>query len=250
MRRRRRERTEPCAASSRACCEGERTERARPDDFEAAADEDRHRVAGRPDGQRFTARGVRHRSASPAGRRDGRRTRAGCPCPGGLTGTPPAGRHRHGSVAAASAAAGTRGRPQPARPTHDAAGDTAHPGCARTQRGYMAGRSARASTCPTAERSRSTLVRSTGSSTAPTPQLEAVSGVCTHQGCKLWLDAPESRLRCPCHSTSFSLEGTHRHASAADRASAAAEVRGTRNQRCDRGFRTDELGVARTTVSV
>ncbi|MGX9788634.1 Rieske (2Fe-2S) protein [Mycobacterium sp. MMS18-G62] len=39
-------------------------------------------------------------------------------------------------------------------------------------------------------------------------QLEAVSGVCTHQGCKLWLDAPESRLRCPCHSTSFSLEGS------------------------------------------
>jgi nitrite reductase/ring-hydroxylating ferredoxin subunit len=37
--------------------------------------------------------------------------------------------------------------------------------------------------------------------------LEAVSGVCTHQGCKLWLDAPESRLRCPCHSTSFSLDG-------------------------------------------
>ena len=39
-------------------------------------------------------------------------------------------------------------------------------------------------------------------------KLKAVSGVCTHQGCKLWLDAPESRLRCPCHSTSFSLEGT------------------------------------------
>ncbi len=38
-------------------------------------------------------------------------------------------------------------------------------------------------------------------------RLEAVSGICTHQGCKLWLDAPESRLRCPCHSTSFSLEG-------------------------------------------
>ena len=38
-------------------------------------------------------------------------------------------------------------------------------------------------------------------------QLEAVSGICTHQGCKLWLDAPEARLRCPCHSTSFSLEG-------------------------------------------
>lgn len=37
--------------------------------------------------------------------------------------------------------------------------------------------------------------------------IEAVSGVCTHQGCKLWLDAPEARLRCPCHSTSFSLRG-------------------------------------------
>jgi cytochrome b6-f complex iron-sulfur subunit len=38
-------------------------------------------------------------------------------------------------------------------------------------------------------------------------RLEAVSGVCTHQGCKLWLDAPENRLRCPCHTTSFSLVG-------------------------------------------
>jgi nitrite reductase/ring-hydroxylating ferredoxin subunit len=38
-------------------------------------------------------------------------------------------------------------------------------------------------------------------------KLHAVSGVCTHQGCKLWLDAPERRLRCPCHTTSFSLEG-------------------------------------------
>ncbi|MGW4119914.1 Rieske (2Fe-2S) protein [Nocardia sp. NPDC004711] len=35
----------------------------------------------------------------------------------------------------------------------------------------------------------------------------AVSGVCTHQGCKLWLDAPAERLRCPCHSTSFSIQG-------------------------------------------
>ncbi len=37
--------------------------------------------------------------------------------------------------------------------------------------------------------------------------VEAVSGVCTHQGCKLWLDAAQSRLRCPCHSTSFALTG-------------------------------------------
>jgi nitrite reductase/ring-hydroxylating ferredoxin subunit len=38
-------------------------------------------------------------------------------------------------------------------------------------------------------------------------KLEAVSGVCTHQGYKLWLDGAQNRLRCPCHSTSFSLEG-------------------------------------------
>ena len=36
---------------------------------------------------------------------------------------------------------------------------------------------------------------------------EAVSGVCTHQGCRLWFDTADTRLRCPCHSTSFSPEG-------------------------------------------
>jgi cytochrome b6-f complex iron-sulfur subunit len=36
---------------------------------------------------------------------------------------------------------------------------------------------------------------------------EAVSGVCTHQGCRLWFDAPDDRLRCPCHSTSFTPTG-------------------------------------------
>lgn len=38
-------------------------------------------------------------------------------------------------------------------------------------------------------------------------RIEAVSGVCTHQGCRLWLDAPQAQLRCPCHSTSFALTG-------------------------------------------
>lgn len=38
-------------------------------------------------------------------------------------------------------------------------------------------------------------------------QVQAVSGVCTHQGCRLWFDAPDDRLRCPCHSTSFSPTG-------------------------------------------
>ena len=36
---------------------------------------------------------------------------------------------------------------------------------------------------------------------------EAVSGVCTHQGCRLWFDLESVRLRCPCHSTSFAPTG-------------------------------------------
>lgn len=36
---------------------------------------------------------------------------------------------------------------------------------------------------------------------------EGISGICTHQGCRLWFDAPDDRLRCPCHSTSFSTDG-------------------------------------------
>jgi nitrite reductase/ring-hydroxylating ferredoxin subunit len=36
---------------------------------------------------------------------------------------------------------------------------------------------------------------------------EAVSGVCTHQGCRLWFDGPDDRLRCPCHTTSFAPTG-------------------------------------------
>lgn len=38
-------------------------------------------------------------------------------------------------------------------------------------------------------------------------RVDAVSGVCTHQGCKLWFDQGDDRLRCPCHSTSFSPAG-------------------------------------------
>ncbi|TSE01496.1 Rieske (2Fe-2S) protein [Skermania sp. ID1734] len=38
-------------------------------------------------------------------------------------------------------------------------------------------------------------------------QLAAVSGVCTHQGCKLWFDASAENLRCPCHTTSFAVTG-------------------------------------------
>ncbi len=38
-------------------------------------------------------------------------------------------------------------------------------------------------------------------------RLEAVSGVCTHQGCKLWFDNSADSLRCPCHTTSFAPDG-------------------------------------------
>lgn len=35
----------------------------------------------------------------------------------------------------------------------------------------------------------------------------AVSGICTHLGCTLALNAPARRLDCPCHTTSFALDG-------------------------------------------
>jgi len=38
-------------------------------------------------------------------------------------------------------------------------------------------------------------------------QIRAVSGVCTHQGCQLALDAAARRLACPCHRTVFALTG-------------------------------------------
>lgn len=37
--------------------------------------------------------------------------------------------------------------------------------------------------------------------------VDAVSGACTHQGCKLWFDGAADSLRCPCHVTSFSPAG-------------------------------------------
>jgi nitrite reductase/ring-hydroxylating ferredoxin subunit len=42
-------------------------------------------------------------------------------------------------------------------------------------------------------------------------QLRAVSGICTHLGCRLALDAPARRLDCPCHRTSFALNGELLH---------------------------------------
>jgi cytochrome b6-f complex iron-sulfur subunit len=47
-------------------------------------------------------------------------------------------------------------------------------------------------------------------------QLGAVSGVCTHLGCRLALDAAARRLDCPCHNASFALGGQLLHHQLAD----------------------------------
>lgn len=39
-------------------------------------------------------------------------------------------------------------------------------------------------------------------------QVAAVSGTCTHLGCRLNLNAPARQLDCPCHGASFSVTGT------------------------------------------
>jgi cytochrome b6-f complex iron-sulfur subunit len=39
-------------------------------------------------------------------------------------------------------------------------------------------------------------------------RVRAVSGVCTHQGCRLALEAATRELACPCHRTVFAVSGT------------------------------------------
>jgi len=38
-------------------------------------------------------------------------------------------------------------------------------------------------------------------------QISAVSGICTHLGCRLQPDEADKRLTCPCHQTAFSWSG-------------------------------------------
>ena len=190
-------------------------------------DEDGHRVARRPHGQRLAARGVRHRPAPPAGRSrwmttstaDDGASDGGRRAPVGRWSSAP-GLRRLRRPPGSSWAATCWPRRAPRRGVA-----TRRRACSnRTPARGM--RSARVPTCPRAARCRSISARSTGSCTAPTHKVEAVSGICTHQGCKLWLDAPDSRLRCPCHSTSFSLEGETVTHQLPTRSAAAAEVRG------------------------
>ena len=37
--------------------------------------------------------------------------------------------------------------------------------------------------------------------------LRAVSGICTHLGCRLALDAASRELLCPCHNAAFAVTG-------------------------------------------
>lgn len=39
-------------------------------------------------------------------------------------------------------------------------------------------------------------------------RISAISAICTHMGCRLDPDAAPGRLLCPCHGSSFSLDGT------------------------------------------
>jgi cytochrome b6-f complex iron-sulfur subunit len=39
-------------------------------------------------------------------------------------------------------------------------------------------------------------------------RLRAVSGVCTHQGCRLMLADADRELMCPCHGATFALDGS------------------------------------------
>ena len=170
-------------------------------------DEDGDRIARRPDRQRLAARGVRHRPASPAGRADGRGAARRAASSWGPSGT-----RRQvvigTGLAAASAATGIVVGRNLLAPTRTAvAGGTTGPGRARIRTQAAGVPSAPAPTCPKGGALAFDLGSVSGFVHRADAQLEAVSGICTHQGCKLWLDAPESRLRCPCHSTSFSLEG-------------------------------------------
>ena len=38
-------------------------------------------------------------------------------------------------------------------------------------------------------------------------EVHAVSGICTHLGCRLALDVAALRLNCPCHRTAFAVDG-------------------------------------------
>ena len=71
-------------------------------------------------------------------------------------------------------------------------------------------------------------------------QPEAISGVCTHQGCRLWFDRPLDQLRCPCHSTSFSPTGQVLEPSAANRPRPVTAAGRSRTERIHRGVRGGE----------
>ena len=203
---------------------GQRTERARPDDFEAqemkTAIELRAARTGSDSPREEFVTDLHRRLAEQMGEApqvDGRSW--------GPSGHTTAGRHRHRSRGGVGGHR-DRGRPQPARSDPDRPRPTPPTqGVLEPNAGTWRAVGASAD-LPTRGALAFDLGSVSGFVHRADAQLEAVSGICTHQGCKLWLDAPESRLRCPCHSTSFSLEGKTLTHQLPDGSCAAAEVRG------------------------
>ncbi len=147
------------------------------------------------------------------------------------------------SVAAASAAAGLVIGRNLLAPTVTQQGDAARPRANSTPTREPGGRSVRASTSPRWGACIRPWCLVNGFVHRSEAKLEAVSGVCTHQGCKLVAGRAREQAALPV-SLDVVLSGrSHPHASAAHRAAAVAEVPGARNQRCDRGFRADEIRV-------
>jgi nitrite reductase/ring-hydroxylating ferredoxin subunit len=66
---------------------------------------------------------------------------------------------------------------------------------------------ARSADLPEGSSTRFDLGTITGFITRADNQVRAVSGICTHLGCRLNLDAPARTLNCPCHGASFSVTG-------------------------------------------
>lgn len=66
---------------------------------------------------------------------------------------------------------------------------------------------ARSTDLPEGSSTRFDLGTVTGFVSRTDNQVRAVSGICTHLGCRLNLDAPARTLNCPCHGASFSVTG-------------------------------------------
>ena len=191
---------------------GQRTARARPDDLEAgqmkiAIELRAARLGSDSPREEFVTDLHRRLAGQMAGA-----SAAHVHCPTDSGGDPQAGRRSVPAVAAASAAAGARGRPHPAPVETCCAPPPTPPaqGALGTQRRSLGARSAPAPIC---HHRRDALAFDLGTGhrvRASRSDAQLAGGLrrsAPTRAASLWLDAPEGRLRCPCHTTSFSLAG-------------------------------------------